>query len=296
MVIPIPLFIAITLTLILHSVGSYLLLKTFNWNNVRTQQVLILNLSICEWLVNFLWLLFEVLYIFGYKEETPYYANFYCVHLACIGTLYLLMVVMTLDRLMAVIYPLKYIAHWSIERTKKILIWIWTIGATSGICFVCLCEFMDRRWYLETKFLHLSTAFNMIFIAVAFVSYVLIFLRYKKSKDSLQANGMVHGGRLHSSASQHFHKSRFHIPILIVLTYIIFNILPHLFYILELFDEQIVLRITDVLFALGYLSDGLIYIFLQQKVRRQLMVCCHCTGNTNENSNATVNRIAVGHA
>ena len=282
----ISLTIVITLNIVLHSVACYLLWKTYNWTNLTTQQLLIFNLSICEWLVNLSWLVSEVLRLCGYKE-TSYDSYTFCIHTATCAVLYMLMVYMTLDRLMAVIFTFGYLRYWTVGRTKKILVFIWAIGTLLAVIFISLFEIFGNKWFYDRRLFFLSIGVFLFFLALAFITYAVIFWRYSKSRSSADAN------RTSNEPGQRFQRSRFHIPILIMLTYILFNIGPYIFYVVNLLEFNTMIVVTNVLFALGYMSDSLIYIFMQRNVRAQLISCCQCTSNTDEHSN-TSNVTVVG--
>ena len=82
----------------IHFLGLYLQWKTYDWRQMTTQRLIIFHISIAECLPNFLWILARFIYLLVLQQrELLYYM--YCVHIAFITILYMLMWFLTVDRL-----------------------------------------------------------------------------------------------------------------------------------------------------------------------------------------------------
>lgn len=109
------------LNIFLHILGSYLLWKTYNWTTITTQQLIIFHLSVCEAFESANGVIHHIFAFLGYELESPQMSYGFCFYIAFAQVLYMLMMVITLDRLMAVVLGLKYPLYWTVEKTKKLL-------------------------------------------------------------------------------------------------------------------------------------------------------------------------------
>ena len=123
------------LTFFLHMIGGYLLWQTYNWRNVTTQQLLIFNVCACECLCNFIWIFIYSFEAQGYSYNTKFYGYSFLIYQAFKNVLYMLMMFMTLDRLLAAVLSLKYPQYWTVEKTRKTLCVIWSIGFSMTVIF-----------------------------------------------------------------------------------------------------------------------------------------------------------------
>ena len=269
------------LNFFLQWIGCYLLWKAYNWRNLTTQSLLIFHVCVCECLISSVWLvIYFILTPTGYGLHTSYYGYCFVIHLAFNAVLYKIMLFMTLDRLMAVLLSLRYPQYWTVNRTKKMLSVIWSIGCVEIVCFVI---FVNRfgTWYRSLGLVYVTLTFRILFICIALITYSVIFWKYRKSIDIARHQNLSgNDRRTRTSALQTFLKSRFYISALIILTYIFFNTIP--FFALISSVEDVYDRSSQkelavgILLQLGYTADAVIYIFLQKNVRNQLikMICC----------------------
>ena len=267
---------------LLHLVGCYLLWKTYKWGRVTTQQLLIFHICICECFINCDWLVIHLFVVIGYGIDST--SAGYCIVLytALSGVLYIIMMVMTLDRLMAVVLSLKYPLYWNAKRTKKVLLAVWIIGGASFICFVVLFKFYGP-WYNKVELIYVNVSLSLLYIIVALVTYAVIFDKFKKSRHSTRRLKQDIGKRAWTALADTFLKSRFYVSILIILTYLIFNTIPFCVFIFSrdknifLDTESISKKVVSILLHIGYTADAVIYIFLQRDVKKQLFesISCH---------------------
>ena len=123
------LIISDAINTIFHTFGLFLLISTCR-NNHITQHILLINLSVCMVLKNFLYFLHDLLKCVGDGRKTgPLHVFIEYVHLVSWRLMFYLywlsMVFITADRLAATVFSLKYRVLWGTEQTKKVLLYTW---------------------------------------------------------------------------------------------------------------------------------------------------------------------------
>ena len=267
------LYIVITsLNVLLHSLGCFLLWKTYKWNQITTQKLIVFHLSVAEGLFCLSILVFTALGYFPNYGESWTYLRSICFMMYFV--IYFTMLFMTLDRLMAVVLSFKYQLYWRVGRTKKMLAIIWFVGFTLGVCTWIILNHtsIDTSIVLLTAFIYCQLVTSILFVVIALSTYAIIFWTYRKSRNSLRSSGSS------NENGQQTTQLRFFIPVLIIFTYLIFNSVPLSIWTLTVSSSTSFNSFNSdwfaVLYDLGYMADALIYIFLQSKVRKQLFSCC----------------------
>ena len=251
---------------LLHSTGCYLLWKTYKWSQVTTQQLIILNLSVSEGLINLQLLVMRAFSLSGWSVSDIVYSSFVQpVQFSLLYVIFFIMLFMTLDRLMSVLLSLKYQVYWTVGRTKKVLVAIWILGFIVSVC-ICLLQEFSIRFFIRVKCVYLLMAFSIVFVITAISTYATIFWKYRRSRHSL-------GTDPSNAYVQHQSQMRFRIPALIIFTYLVFNAIPLIIWIAHS-KNDFWAYMSIKWYTIGYVSDGMIYIFLQPKVRKQFFKCC----------------------
>ena len=213
----------------LQLLGCYLLWKTNNWTTITTQKLIIFNLSLCECLKCCYWPVYYSLLFNGYKRTSNPMEYIFCVHLGSVELLYMLMIALTLDRLINIVIGMRYSAYWTPGKTKKLLIIFWVIGCLWSLANVVMYYFRGSEWVYNVTVAYVGLVKSIAYIVLAFVTYLVIFWKYKKSRDSLhQFQSSENTERSeHSSFLQMFRKSRFYVSVLIIFTYLLFITIPY---------------------------------------------------------------------
>jgi len=193
--------------------------------------------------------------------------------------IYFTMLFMTLDRLSAVVLGIKYQRYWWVGRTKKVLATIWFVGFMLAVC-TCVILLYLLKWsdgnilnnlgtiaVLFTVFHNCQIVSSPVFVVTALSTYAVIFWKYRKSRNELRLSGSS------NENGQQNPRLRFRIPALIIFTFVIFDSVPLFIWAMS-FKSWYSLEVCQILYPLGYMADALIYIFLQQEVRKQLVCCC----------------------
>ena len=146
-----------------------------------------------------------------------------CIHAALSTVLFMLMMALTLDRLLAVVLGLKYLSCCTVFRLKKCLVTIWCIGIAYIPLSIVLYHFFGR-WFVKVEAISALLATSILFIMVALVTYAVIFWKFMKSRAAVRHSGFSKDvNQQQSSIIRTFHQSRFYVSILIILTYLLFN-------------------------------------------------------------------------
>ena len=166
---------------------------------------------------------------------------------------------------------------------------IWLLGIMWGVCDALLKELLlpDSSNIFFDLYHYLGIVFSLIFIAIAVLTYVIIYWKHKKSGRLLRNHRAPNENSQQQSTRQQSHKLRSYIPGLIIFTYLICNIIPLIINLkIAPYLSNILLKI---IFYLGYTCDAFIYIFLQEKVRNQLLECCKIQSRSERSNNAETN-------
>ena len=265
--------------LLLHGVGIYTLKMRNKHNN---QVTILMNLSTAEILLLVNIIIGDSIGIiersdkyyqnviinsaFGSKELPEIYKQIYTLifYLAASEMDFSLML-MTIERLICILSPLHY--HIVVEEEsilQKMLICSWIFSILSSLLTI------SPKTNIVAE--RLAVIIQFIVIILFLVSYILIGFKIKKSKRSLQITTNTTQTDESSSIKKHHL-----VPLAIMLTYVIFYIIPleiFIFYIVKLQSTNS----THILFECMYffpiaacISDALIYIFLT-KGNRQIIV------------------------
>ena len=105
------------------------------------------------------------------------------------------------------------------------------------------------------------TVLNGIVVFFALLTYSMIFMTLRHRKRTF------HGQT--SSVNQHCHQKAITIPMLIIVSFIIFYSLPVM--ILTIMQMETLHHLIQILFALGYICDPAIYVFLVKKHRTTII-------------------------
>lgn len=289
----VPLFILNILNVFLHTAGIALLLSASK-TNVRNrlgeckQHIFLLNLSIAEVLFNFIKAVRVILFYIDQEsqviETVRHYlliVNFTAIWIQVCVALF----GMTIDRLMNITLELKYPIYWNKSKSKNCLLIGWCVSACIGISISLAYLFFKFPWE-EVFFLYVYPTIDASFILLAIVTYVLIFRKYKESQKFRELSMSMQSDAeepLQNDTSNKkgkcsfliFIKTRFYVPIMLVLTFLIFIVIPDLVYLTlglhaNLEHRNLILAGCWISYAVENFCDVIIYVFLQPNIRKHL--------------------------
>lgn len=277
LIIVIVLLVLNILNAVLHSVGTYLLVCLYRNGNDSTQMIYLINLGLCEALMNFLEAFRSISALIS-QEYTMERIREYILIVMFTGisfVFYLNMSYITLDKLFDLLLNIRFSLYWSTKRAKRLLQGTWVVGLSLSILVALLHRFNGLDW-TEPFFKYFYPIVGFSFIAIAFVTYGFLFYKFKVTREVPAAVGQQRSGaRRRSSVYQVFRRSRFYIPVWLISTFIVFMLVPDMTY---LFVGIILNQPSDALFfgcwisyALANLIDAWIYIYIQPAVRKLLL-------------------------
>ena len=120
-----------------------------------------------------------------------------------------------------------------------------------------------------------TLVFDFVFLPTAIISYALIFCVYTQRQKKLQSTrSRIDSGGGERNSWQSFRKSRFYVSMLLIVTFVLFIIPADIIWMHYCLKESnhIVETTTTISYALSYLSDGIIYIIMNPKVKKLFII------------------------
>ena len=264
----------------LHGIGIYLLVCLQKVGEPSIQNMFILNLSVSELLMNATEILrrcFLLILLDSLRSSTIEKIKHYLSIIMFTGisvVFYMNMVYITLDRLLHIALNIRYRVYWSTAKAKCLLQITWIVGMLTCLCISIVDVFTNFKWE-PLFYIYFYPIMEFAFVLLAVTTYFFIFQKYKKSyRVSSQRTKNVPTDKKAESSFRIFQKSRFFVPVLLILTFIIFMLIPDLIY---LFVGVIKKNKSDILLASCWISyavsnavDACIYIFMQDPVKKLL--------------------------
>ena len=269
-----------TLTTVVHGIGILLLVKIKS--NLPNQRIIVINLALSELLFCLLQALIYLLKIADRKwrhwdKPDQQIMSIYVLHMysamAFNMATRLFLIYIINDRFMSILLHMKYIIWFPKHQVLKIVIMIWLLALMYG---TVLCSLA-----VGTKYLTILNAWtvhnfaNVLLDSIIVVSGIGTYIYfYKKVRAIAKSTKAVPNDATHvQTTSSYTHK--FILPFLIVLTYIIFNISATIIYQIRLpmkslgnRQQNLLKQFARILVITGFLSDSLLYIFVQKQIRR----------------------------
>eukprot|EP00111_Clytia_hemisphaerica_P024689 TCONS_00072753-protein len=274
---------------LLHTVGIYLLWCLRSQSLLKIQYFFLMSLSGSELVMNFLGVARMFLEMVG-KNNTPARMvadNIYIFEFT--GTAFIFhlsMIFITLDRLLELVLNIRYPVYWDEDKTKTLLIGTWILGTCISISICCISGIQQFDW-ATYFFKYFFPSIEIVFVALAFVTYTLIFRKFKTTRQSpcnynpedadSRKRAMSNGSnkKKQESSFRIFIRSKFFIPVLLILTFFIFVVGADLVYLILIvingYTDDYISYILTISYAISNLIDAWIYIFLQRDVRRLFM-------------------------
>lgn len=206
-----------------------------------------------------------------------------------------IMYILTIDRLICSINPLKY--RYRVTR-KRIRIPIMAAFAFSIIVAVAkevvFYFFNDHYSLLDSFIYYYFLISGGAYVLLAVITYAFIFWAARKSRALSCANGGAEGSV----------RKRFLISSLIILTFLLLYVIPYTFhgkllFNLNDFHETLMNEITRTVMLVGLTADPVIYIFLSKQYRDMIIakynhICMSCRKNLNRNQVDSQTRARTG--
>lgn len=267
--------ITCVLNVVLHSIGLLLLRSIYRMNQKTSHLLILVNLSIVEILKNFIHLLHEFIDItqlfIGVTHVTEllhHYIQFFR-NIGFMLQFFSIMFLITAYRL-SIVYPGgKLLPLRSRRKVRIILAVTWSVNMSLIAITALMYKFTGIRGYVKYFYLYVDVALGIVFFLFTVFTYSCIFIK------TVRSDQMTHVSRTRrESALSILRNTQYPITIILVLSFLLLTILPDVLYtILVLNDTKS--RGLDVYIGMSKLFsdtvDAVIYILLQDKVRKLLM-------------------------
>jgi hypothetical protein len=294
LILNIIIFILININLILHSIGIYALINVYK-NGVQTvEQLYIINLSLVELATQLLDFIRHLPNFLTFSDnasstvqEVQYYLKIVLFTGVC-PVYYLSMNYITINKLIEVILNIRYSVYWNEGKAKILLKITWCISI-----IVCIGFSLSYRFYKyqfeDVFYKYVYPMFNFGFIIMATFTYSFIFYQFKQtrlppsrynsnqrkrySEDLKKQKSSIASRFVRRSTVtlKVFKNSRFYVSVLLILTFLVFLVIPDVVYlvygIILKNESQILETVVQISYELSFLADGFIYIFMQPRVR-----------------------------
>ena len=267
------------LNLILHSIGTFLLIKIYRNYKETIEMLHLINLSVTELLGSIIILLdegAELIYstidippnvIILLKEVDSY---LYIVIYVIFCVYYMGMIYIIFDKLMVVLLNLRYPVYWNGTKSRYLLsiTWLAAVMICVTICIACkFGSFNYQVFFTE----YLSPIFNFSFVIFAVCTYVYLFHKYRQTRMVPFHDRRRMRKEDRQNMWQDFRNSRFYISVLLIISFLIFIVIPDLIYLFHGWAgkerSHAAKDAIKVSFQLSFVSDAVIHILMQPDVR-----------------------------
>ena len=256
-----------TLAILLHSFTLALLFKIKVQNLKDSQKYLMIALCIVELALSVDSITLALLNILDIKHFINQFLK--CFNYTLLYPMYnFTMALITLDRLLEFKLNIKYPLYFSPKMTLLAII---TLLIASLIVFVYVfVSDMLNPWNYPAFFLvYVHVPVEGLNLILASFTYYTIFQKIKSNRTKRRETRRVVNDKTQSETI-----FRIFVPSFIILTYILFNLIPSIILTLEPYyfpgQGTIIMYIIILLYSLGWLSDPLVYIFSLKSVRMKL--------------------------
>ena len=249
-----------TLSVLLHTLGSYLLICVYQNGCQETQQIYIINLAVCEAFIGLLSLLYTAV-----PTDVGIYVGSFIIF-GFVTTIYLTMIYISIDRLLDVKLNIRYPLFWNEKKTKYLLIVTWLVNISISIVIIIIHGYAKMNISLSIT-MPIFITFDFFFTLLAFITYGYLFEKYRRTRVPPIHNTT----QPKLSVFRVFRNSKFYVSALLIITFLSFTVVPDMimFYLVLIngYISETVFTICKILFAISRLSDACIYIFMKPSVK-----------------------------
>lgn len=245
----------------------------------ETQRLYLMNLSVVEFLLSIVYIVDRTLK--GYFDLPK--ARF-VLHIAKDGFLcfwyILVMVLVTIDRFLAVYLNLRYPLLWSPRKTKIAIAVAFSLAL--GITLVLnvavadVSEFDVRKTY---SVVNLPPVLDISFAVLTCVTYGYLFHRIRSYRKNVKPHReSITSSSVSSDNPKQSHvkklKRKFYLPTLLIATFVLFWMVPNGIHYQYYKDRKEIPfhfhLFIDLLYPIALIADAFIYIFSLPSIRKQI--------------------------
>ena len=252
-------FLIIALALFFHLLGIVLILTNKSKRNglvqyeFSNQHLLLLHLSI----VSIIGVFINSVAIYHKTHRIRYPQYFIVIYYVAYLAYIINLVYLSFDRLILVLFPLKYRKKDSKALLISALAILWVLAILYGI-MMKYAKFINHGGYRK----YASFVYNGIVVLVTLLIYVIIICKVNLLSD-------MNSSKI-TSKSKKTNIRKYLVPFLIVGTFFLFNIVPAIITSTIKFDRADLILLIGIN-VLNYVSDPVIYIFIQPSIYKHFI-------------------------
>ncbi len=240
------------ISILLNSLGVYLLCAA---RPVNSSNILLINLALSE---------IVVAVISIPTNFVPISSSMLLIGAVLISSLlyYFAMFMLTIDRLVAILFPLKHRVMVTRRRLTLAISTTWFLALLVGICFVIL----DMHFHIGVGLMHkIFLSLDVTFIVLCVITYgsTLIKMLRRRRLLNIQLDINVENRRRFVTENSRFFK----ITALIILSFLLFSLIPDVVLNFYFTNNQIFMQCIMTAWSISFVADPCIYIFLQAHLR-----------------------------
>ena len=276
-----------SLSSLFHLCGIMLLYRMTGTAN--NQKLLIINLSCSELLFSLELSTYTILKMLNSYKHPAFVIFDWIVILTSTTANKLLILYLILDRFADIYFHMKYSLFFTKARVIKILSVLWVFSIVYGTVIAVLTiwsngfkdPYIEKSNYIQSyNYFTLVVDATITVVAVGtylyFYSKVSSIIKRTKSEEKQRNQGM-----------DRKQNRKFLIPFLMIATYLVFNVSSTVLFTVRRQHTSLSKHTRDILngvgwsfITFGYISDAVLYIFLQRSIRLSISSCfrriCTC--------------------
>ena len=257
-------FLVIALALFFHLLGIILILTNKSKRNgiiqyeFSNQHLLLLHLSI----VSIIGVFINSVAIYHKTHRIRYPQYFVVIYYVAYIAYIINLVYLSFDRLVLVLFPLKYRKADSKVLLMSGLVVLWVLAILYGI-MMKYAKFINHGGYRK----YASFVYNGLVVLVTLLIYVIIICKVNLLSD-------MNSSKI-TNKSKKANVKIYLVPFLIVGTFFLFNIVPAIITSTMKFDRADLILLIGIN-VLNYVSDPVIYIFIQPSIYKHFIKTSKC--------------------
>lgn len=271
------LFLLIVINVVFDTLAIYLL-RALKRNGIESTYLInILNISCTDLMSCLISSSYLILNNISSSYPVPNWllGDLVIMDIYLVYMVYLLsMVFIVMDKLLEIVLSLRYPTLWNERKSRNTIYCIWVFALM--LCTGCLiwhhiqrrdCTAIQLQTYLRQMF-YLPFLVSIFCTVFAFFSFSYIFYKFNKSRLAPYQSRRRQSSAVKLSLFTTFRKSRFFLPLVLIIIFILSRVLPTILY-----GRQVVAKYEGLVVALGIINMGSLLecwlcIFLQTDVKR----------------------------
>ena len=183
----------------------------------------------------------------------------------------MLIIYLICDRMLEVHLNIKYPLYFTENKVKKMIMGLWIVTAGYSLTIVLFVKFdvsTDKsRLAVMTSVVVVE---DVIIVLTAVITYVILYRKVKNVIARSKVQTQVQNNDTDT-------RSKFLLPSLIVASYMLLNLAGDVMFLCSITLARKVTSLNSVcrlFWILGWIADGILYIFFQKSIRKRLIALC----------------------